>query len=73
MTEKKYHIKTTCPGCGKKHQLALTASAIKALPQGQSPKALTQCTDCNEHYHCEINAHTCAEWDTYCKEEHPVP
>jgi len=80
MPEKKYEVDSICPTCGKKKTLALTAKDMlalegaspKALAQGQAPKALASCEGCGKKYEAPLSADTCAEWDDFCNEIHPI-
>lgn len=73
MDERIYQVKALCPHCGREEMLAVTASDRLALPQGEAPKALAHCPECGADFDAPVNRDTCAEWDDFCKEVHPVP
>lgn len=73
MSEKTYEVKALCPRCGKEEILHITAADHAALPPGEPPKALAQCTACGESYDAPVDQTTCSDWDDFCKEVHPVP
>lgn len=80
MSETKYTVEGICPDCGKKTMLALGASnmtALKgadhaALASGAAPKAIAHCEACGKDYAAPISPDTCAEWDDFCNEIHPI-
>ncbi|MCK9240739.1 hypothetical protein [Desulfocurvus sp.] len=80
MSPKTYTVQGTCPGCGHDTTLALEAkdmkaldgSRAKALAPGQEHLALAHCPHCGQDYPAPISPDTCAEWDDFCREIHPI-
>lgn len=74
MTEsKKYDVKAECPDCGGQAMLQIEGTNYASLPEGEAPKALTECSECGKPFNAPVNPDTCAEWDDFCNEIHPVP
>ncbi|BBD06822.1 hypothetical protein [Desulfovibrio ferrophilus] len=73
MTKKTYEVQADCPHCGTHQMLHIEASEYTALPQGKAPEALSSCPDCGKPYNAPVNPDSCAEWDDFCNEIHPVP
>ena len=73
MDQKTYEVKALCPHCGREEMLSITAADHAALPQGEAPKALAQCPGCGTSYSAPVTPDSCADWDDFCKEIHPVP
>lgn len=71
--EKKYSVSAVCPECGASEQLQIEGSNFASLPEGEAPKALAECSQCGKPFNAPVNSDTCAEWDDFCKEVHPVP
>lgn len=88
MSPKTYTVQGTCPDCGRNTTLALAAedmkalaggaplalegSHAKALAAGEAPIALAHCPHCGRDYPAPISPDTCAEWDDFCNEVHPI-
>ncbi|WP_028588489.1 hypothetical protein [Desulfocurvus vexinensis] len=88
MSPKTYTVHGTCPGCGQgttlalearqmkalagAAPLALDASKAKALAGGDAPVALAHCPHCGQDYPAPVSPDTCAQWDEFCKEIHPI-
>lgn len=73
MTKKKYEVQANCPHCGQQHVLRIEASKVAALPQGKAPEALSSCPACGKPFNAPVTPDSCAEWDDFCNEIHPVP
>lgn len=73
MSDKQYDVSAHCPHCGKDQTLSIEAADYKALPEGEAPMALTHCQDCGKPFNSPVNPDSCAEWDDFCNEIHPVP
>ena len=73
MSAKNYDVHPSCPHCGHEQTLSIDASDYKALPQGEAPQALGSCEHCGKPFNSPVNPDSCAEWDDFCNEIHPVP
>lgn len=73
VSNKTYEVKALCPHCGQEEVLHIEAAGHAALPEGEAPKALAECSGCGKRYDAPVDQNTCSDWDDFCKEIHPVP
>jgi len=73
MSAKSYDVTASCPHCGHEQTRSIEAADYKSLPQGQAPKVPGHCEQCGKPYDSPVNPDSCAEWDDFCNEIHPVP